>query len=120
IAAAAQQRRAGLHQSAREVKVRARGETLDLSTPHAHYRGLRALPGAHQRANLAVAVRLLEEARAAGLVFDLGAAVRGTSGARWPGRLQWLPGRPPLLLDGAHNPAAALALARYLDTLRRP
>ena len=120
IEAAARARRARLHESAREVSLRARGGRLEVTTPRGRYTGLRALPGAHQRANLAVALRLLEEARAAGLEFDLPAAARGLSGARWPGRLQWVPGRPPLLLDGAHNPAAARALARYLDTLDRP
>ena len=33
---------------------------------------------------------------------------------RWPGRLQTLPGRPQVLLDGAHNPEGARALARHL------
>ena len=39
------------------------------------------------------------------------AAVAGT---RWPGRLQRIPGDPALLLDGAHNPAGARALAAHL------
>ena len=36
---------------------------------------------------------------------------------RWPGRLQTLerPGFRTLLLDGAHNPPGALALAAHLD-----
>jgi dihydrofolate synthase/folylpolyglutamate synthase len=120
IASAARRRGARLHESAREVTVREHGGRVDLATPHGRYRGLRALPGAHQRTNLAVAVRLMEVARDAGLDVDLARAVRGTAGARWPGRLQWVPGRPPLLLDGAHNPAAARALARHLDGLGRP
>jgi dihydrofolate synthase/folylpolyglutamate synthase len=37
------------------------------------------------------------------------------AGARWPGRLQRVAGRPPLLLDGAHNPAGARALAVALQ-----
>jgi len=101
----------------RGVSVRVRDGRVDLVTPRAGYRGLRPLPGAHQRDNLVVAVRLLEEAARAGLPVDLGAAARGFSRARWPGRLQWLPGNPPLLLDGAHNPAGARALAAYLRGL---
>jgi dihydrofolate synthase / folylpolyglutamate synthase len=108
---------ARLHDAAREVAITARGDALDLVTPRGAYRGVRPLPGGHQRANLAVAVRLVEAARDQGLALDLDVAVRGMSGAQWPGRLQWLPGRPPLLLDGAHNPAAARALARHLDAL---
>jgi dihydrofolate synthase/folylpolyglutamate synthase len=93
------------------------GETVDVRTPRGRYAGVRPLPGRHQRDNLLVAVRLLEEARAAGLHFDRRAAARGLSGTRWPGRLQWVPGDPPFLLDGAHNPAGARALAAHLRTL---
>lgn len=72
------------------------------------------LPGAHQKDNAVVALRLLEEASAAGLRFDLARAAAGFAQARWPGRLQRVAGRPPVLLDGAHNPAGALALAAAL------
>ena len=33
----------------------------------------------------------------------------------WPGRLQWLPTEPRILLDGAHNPAAAAALGEFVS-----
>jgi dihydrofolate synthase/folylpolyglutamate synthase len=39
---------------------------------------------------------------------------RAVAGTRWPGRLQRIPGDPTLLLDGAHNPAGARALAAHL------
>jgi dihydrofolate synthase/folylpolyglutamate synthase len=94
-----------------------RGALADVTTPVGRYSGIQPLQGAHQRQNLVVALRLLEEANAGGLPFDLDAAARGLSAARWPGRLQWLPGKPPLLLDGAHNPAAAKVLAAYLRNL---
>jgi dihydrofolate synthase/folylpolyglutamate synthase len=32
----------------------------------------------------------------------------------WPGRLQIIEGQPRLILDGAHNPAGAQALAAFL------
>jgi dihydrofolate synthase / folylpolyglutamate synthase len=92
----------------------ARDGRVEVRTPLGAYPGLRPFPGSHQRTNLAVAVRLLEEARAAGLDFDLGAVGKGIARARWPGRLQRLAGRPPILVDGAHNPAAARALAEEL------
>ena len=80
----------------------------------ARYDGLRPLPGAHQRDNLLVAVRLLEQARRAGLPVDLRALPAAIARTRWPGRLERVPGRPPLLLDGAHNPAGARSLAVHL------
>jgi dihydrofolate synthase/folylpolyglutamate synthase len=87
---------------------------LDLRTPAGRYRALRPLPGAHQRANVTVAVRLLEAARAYGLPVDLETVAPGVAATSWPGRLQHVPGDPPLLLDGAHNAAGARALAAYL------
>jgi dihydrofolate synthase/folylpolyglutamate synthase len=78
---------------------------------------LRPLPGAHQRENLRVAIGLLEEARRAGVPVDRRALSRGVASTRWPGRLETVPGDPPLLLDGAHNPAGARALAAYLASL---
>ena len=63
------------------------------------------LPGRPQMENLATA------AVAASLLgIPAAAIVAGASAARWPGRLQWVDGSPPLLLDGAHNPAAMEAL----------
>jgi dihydrofolate synthase/folylpolyglutamate synthase len=87
---------------------------LDLRTPIGTYEGLVPLPGAYQRDNLLVAVRLLEEAGRAGVNVDLRALPAGIARTRWPGRLEWVPGHPPLLLDGAHNPAGARALAAHL------
>ena len=112
---------ARLRDASRDTEVRAdtrQPSRMDLVTPRRTYRGLRPLPGVHQRANLAVAVRLLEEAREAGLAVDLRAVPRGVARTRWPGRLQPLAGRPSLLVDGAHNPAGARALAAELR--RRP
>ena len=47
------------------------------------------------------------------------AALRnGISGAHWPGRMEVIPGNPPLLLDGAHNLAGVMALAEALADYR--
>lgn len=45
------------------------------------------------------------------------AIAAGAAAVRWPGRLQWIAGSPPLLLDAAHNPAAMAALAGELAEL---
>jgi dihydrofolate synthase/folylpolyglutamate synthase len=42
------------------------------------------------------------------------AIAAGIASAAWPGRLERVRERPEILLDGAHNPAGARALAAYL------
>jgi len=100
-----------------EVRVTATAQGLNVRTPFWEYTKLRPLPGDHQRTNVVVALRLLEEARSAGLGVDLTRASSSIASTRWPGRLQWIPGDPPFLLDGAHNPAGARALARHLASV---
>jgi dihydrofolate synthase / folylpolyglutamate synthase len=99
----------------RGVRVREKEGRLDVTTPRRNYRGLRPLRGAHQHTNLLVGLRLIEEAKTAGLALDLSRAGRGISHTRWPGRLEWVEGDPPMLLDGAHNPSGARALGAYLE-----
>lgn len=78
------------------------------------------LRGRHQAANVAVADALLEALETAGIATIPAAARReGYAAARWPGRLELLDvGGREILLDGAHNPAGASALATALDDLR--
>lgn len=79
-----------------------------------------SLAGAHQQANAAVALRLLEllDADASlGLPVDAVARHKGLSTAVWPGRLETVDqGGCRILLDAAHNPAGARALADHLRT----
>jgi dihydrofolate synthase/folylpolyglutamate synthase len=97
------------------------GDTgIEVRTPRATYSGLSALPGAHQGDNLIVALRLLETAREAGIALDPLGVPGALASVRWPGRLELFRGRPDVLLDGAHNPAAAGALADYLQATRVP
>jgi dihydrofolate synthase / folylpolyglutamate synthase len=79
-------------------------EPLDLS-----------LLGRHQVHNAATAVRLLEALDGLGLSIPAEAVAQGLSAASWPARLEWLRlAEGPLLIDAAHNPAGAEALASYL------
>jgi dihydrofolate synthase/folylpolyglutamate synthase len=114
VAASARALGARLVDARAGTEVRRLADGLEVRTPRGLYRGLRPLPGAHQWDNALVALRLMEEARAAGLPCDLARAAAAMGEARWPGRLERIPGRPPVLLDGAHNPAAARALADHL------
>jgi dihydrofolate synthase / folylpolyglutamate synthase len=78
-----------------------------------------SLPGEHQKANAAVALRLLDvidRDPALGLRVDAEAMRAGITTAAWPGRLETFRfGGCRLLLDAAHNPAGARALASYLQ-----
>ena len=75
-----------------------------------------SLAGAHQVANALVAVRLLEVVDARGVGVPREAVVEGLANVSWPGRLdrRRLPDGRELILDAAHNPAGAAALAAYL------
>jgi dihydrofolate synthase / folylpolyglutamate synthase len=74
------------------------------------------LPGAHQLANAAVAARLLTLLDARGISASPGSIAAGLAQPEWPGRLDLrrLPDGREVLLDAAHNPAGAAALASYL------
>ena len=76
-----------------------------------------ALPGRHQLENAAVAVTVLETWSARVSFVPTSAIVEGLTDCRWPARLEWLRlvGDGELLIDAAHNPAGAAALATYLQ-----
>lgn len=79
------------------------------------------LPGAIQLTNSALAIAALQLLRQQGWSLSDRAIVSGIAKARWPGRLQWTSWQgQPLLIDGAHNPAAAQALRQYVETLNAP
>ena len=74
------------------------------------------LPGAHQRQNAAVAARLLRELHTLGVHVSDAAIESGLRDVVWPGRLEkFAYDRAEVLLDAAHNPAGARALATYLS-----
>jgi len=73
-----------------------------------------ALHGEHQIFNASAVLQTLEVIRSERPVSD--EAIRqGLSKVNLPGRFQWVPGDPPILLDVAHNPQAAVALANSLE-----
>jgi dihydrofolate synthase/folylpolyglutamate synthase len=98
----------------RDTRVEESGSGYRIATPLFTYEGVCPLPGEHQLQNAVVALRLLEVTAQAGVPIDLPRAGSGVSKARWPGRIQRIAGSPELLLDGAHNPDAARALAAHL------
>jgi dihydrofolate synthase / folylpolyglutamate synthase len=82
----------------RDLHVTARGS---------EFSGLKCpLAGEHQ----------VENALAAALALQsLSISPRGIENAIWPGRLEQISPNPDIILDGAHNPAGARALANYLQ-----
>jgi len=95
-----------------------RGVLLDLVTSRARYQGLRlGLLGRHQAHNAALAVLAAERLGELGFTVTSAAIRAGLAGARWPGRCDYRPGRPALLLDGSHTDGSARALAELLAEL---
>ena len=75
-----------------------------------------ALRGRWQLKNACVALAALDEV-ADRVPVSLGEVKRGFTNVRLAGRLQVLPGRPSIVLDVAHNPHAARALADGLGDM---
>ena len=64
------------------------------------------LAGEHQVDNAVTAALALHA---------LGISPDGIKDTRWPGRIEHVSPNPDIILDGAHNPAGARSLARYLE-----
>jgi dihydrofolate synthase / folylpolyglutamate synthase len=79
-----------------------------------------SLAGAHQRQNAAVAVAVALELRRQGLPLTDESVERGFSSVRWPGRFEVVRGRPVVVVDTAHNPDSASALARAMRDAALP
>lgn len=76
------------------------------------------LLGEMQLTNSAIAITALQILQQQGWEISKDAIATGMANTKWSGRLQWTTWRNyRLLIDGAHNPAAAQALRQYVDTL---
>lgn len=91
----------------------ARGAVFTLNGERAEIR----LAGLHQVQNAALALTALHTLRSLGWSLPEAQALEGLRQAVWPGRLEWL--EPRLLIDGAHNPHGAQALAAYAGEFLR-
>jgi dihydrofolate synthase/folylpolyglutamate synthase len=67
------------------------------------------LPGEHQVENALTALSVLHR-----LGIPPAAIETGIAGTQWPGRIERVADAPEIVLDGAHNPAGARALAAYI------
>ncbi|HLO46971.1 MAG TPA: folylpolyglutamate synthase/dihydrofolate synthase family protein [Kamptonema sp.] len=76
------------------------------------------LLGEIQLMNSALAIATCQILQQQGWKISETAIQNGMANTQWSGRLQWTTWRNhKLLVDGAHNPAAAIALRQYVNTL---
>ncbi|MGB8699048.1 MAG: folylpolyglutamate synthase/dihydrofolate synthase family protein [Thermosynechococcaceae cyanobacterium] len=74
------------------------------------------LLGDMQLINSALAIAVFQVLRQKGWAIPDQAIQAGMAQVQWPGRLQWMQWQnQPLLVDGAHNPAAAKVLRTFID-----
>ena len=125
IRAEADRQRAPLFEVSREVRAVPKevrgGQWVRLETPQSVYPELfLPLVGSHQVENLSLAVRMAELTSYLGFRVSKEAVSAGVASAVWEGRLERIEVTPALLLDVAHNPMGAAALARYLGAHPHP
>ena len=83
---------------------------------HWAFSGLRCpLLGDHQQCNAAAALALLEIGALKGLKVSESAVRHGLNQVRWEGRLETVSQCPWIVLDGAHNAAAAEVLVSFFS-----
>ncbi len=76
------------------------------------------LLGEVQLLNSAIAIAAIKILQQQNWSISTAAIQQGMAQTKWPGRLQWTTWQNQrLLIDGAHNPAAAKVLRQYLDSL---
>lgn len=91
-------------------------EALDLEAVEMDARGSWLTVGRERlRCPLAGEHQVVNARTAATALRALSVPLRGISEAVWPGRLEFVSQAPEIVLDGAHNPAGAAALAQYIQ-----
>jgi dihydrofolate synthase / folylpolyglutamate synthase len=100
-----------------DLAARAKGAPIIWATPATAGNPVElALNGVHQKQNASIAVEVLKRCNALGQTVTRSNIVEALTTVEWPGRLEWLrvPNAGDVLLDAAHNPAGAQALADYV------
>jgi dihydrofolate synthase/folylpolyglutamate synthase len=94
-----------------DVELRADGSRFTVQGPCGFRMTVECpLAGEHQVGNAVTAVAAL---RALGIRAEaIGEGIRRVA---WPGRLERVASRPAIILDGAHNPGGARAVASYIE-----
>ena len=97
------------------------GQVVEIETQDGRWPRFRLpLLGDYQLENCATAVAALEWLReAAGFPVSRESEIEGLERVRWAGRCQVAAKNPTVLVDVAHNPDGAAALARFLRPLKK-
>jgi dihydrofolate synthase/folylpolyglutamate synthase len=91
------------------------GEKFDFSSPEGDFTGMEVgLAGVQQIDNASVAMMTAQLLRSEGIVPGDNAIRSGVAQVNCPGRYETLMSGPKVILDGAHNPASAMALCNTL------
>ncbi|MCE5312594.1 MAG: bifunctional folylpolyglutamate synthase/dihydrofolate synthase, partial [Nitrospiraceae bacterium] len=101
--------------TATNISASASGSTFDYTDSASSTTNIQLpLAGEYQPANASVAIKAVSLALDRHKEFDAEKTRVGLSRLRWQGRLEMISGNPPFLIDAAHNPDAAEALAAFL------
>jgi len=111
-------KRSRLYQAGRDFRIKmSRDESFSYYGILKKYRNLTVpLIGKHQIQNTALALGAIEILGTGGLEVREESIAKGLRNVRWEGRLEILNNLPRLVVDGAHNPAAASVLCRSLKS----
>jgi dihydrofolate synthase/folylpolyglutamate synthase len=102
---------AAAHWTVADAELEAEGSRFTVQGPCGFRIALQCpLAGEHQVGNAVTAVAALRE-----LGIPAEAIRQGIQRVDWPGRLERVASRPAIILDGAHNPGGARALASYIE-----
>lgn len=124
IARKAEQNKSTVYRLGDEFTVEALSAKMNEQTFHFHgpFRSIDnvsiSMNGSHQVNNAAAALMAIEVLRQyVALVVDDEELLNAFRSATWPGRLELASANPRILLDGAHNPEGAEALAKALQSI---
>jgi dihydrofolate synthase / folylpolyglutamate synthase len=124
IARRAQKQGCALYVYGRDFSIRRteydwEGQTFTYNGIHSVWKDVSiSMLGAHQCTNAGVALAVMEVLSAQGVFSGEEQALReGLLRTQWAGRLERIGKKPTILLDGAHNPDGARALAQALREL---
>jgi len=94
------------------------GERVSIKGKYGRYDDLLTpLIGRHQAVNLGVTLGILEALKDKGVDIGFNKIKQGLLKTRWRGRFEIVSRAPFIILDGAHNPAAARTLKKSLEEL---